>query len=455
MHAGRRRLGIIRRMADKWIKLADISPSQVTPMVRQFMAAKAECGDSLLFFRMGDFYELFFEDAVEAADILGLTLTSRDSADKDARIPMAGVPFRAVDGYVAKVIKAGRTVTLCDQVEDPKDAKGIVKRAVIRTITPGTVMEPDLLEESSNSYLGALNVTADAAGLALVDVSTGEFLVARVEGDVERVLTDELVRMAPKEMLISKEIDAAFIDTLRRRFANVRFTVRDAQEFDASSAKTMLMDLYGVSTLKGVGLEDEPVAAGCAGAVLMYVKQTQRGMVPQLRMPRRYSPLGYVVLDGNTQRNLELVESLTEKSRRGTLLSVLDRTLTNMGARRLRHWLLHPLLDVGEINARLDAVDHFVQDTALRMELREALRGIADLERLMGRITSKAGNARDVKALGRSLERVGPIRALLAGAEAPLLAALHGALDPMADVTAAIDAAVVDEPPPRLNEGNL
>ena len=168
-------------MADKWMKLSEVSQAQITPMVRQFMAAKAECGDSLLFFRMGDFYELFFEDAVEAAELLGLTLTSRDGADKESRIPMAGVPFRAVDGYVAKAIKAGRTVTLCDQVEDPKDAKGIVKRAVIRTITPGTVMEPDLLDDGTNNYLGALHTVGEAAGLALVDVTTGEFLVARIE----------------------------------------------------------------------------------------------------------------------------------------------------------------------------------------------------------------------------------------------------------------------------------
>lgn len=442
-------------MADKWIRLADLGPQQVTPMVKQYIAAKAECSDSLLFFRMGDFFELFFEDALEAAEILGLTLTSRDGPEKEARIPMAGVPARAVDSYVARVIKAGRTVTLCDQIEDPKDAKGIVKRAVVRTITPGTVMEPELLEESSNNYLGALHLAEDAAGLALVDVSTGEFLVARVEGQVERVLVDELTRMSPKEMLVSRDLDSAFVDALRRRFPAIRFTTREAQEFDASSGKTMLLDLYGLGTLKGVGLEDEPVAAGCAGAVLAYVKQTQRGMVPQLRLPRRYSPLGYVVLDGNTQRNLELVESLAEKSRRGTLLAVLDRSLTHMGARRLRHWVLHPLLDVAEIAARLNAVEQLVQDTELRLELREALRGIGDLERLMGRITAKVGNARDVKALGRSLAQVGPLRGLLGGADAALLAELCAALDPLEDVTALIDAAITDEPPLALNDGNL
>ena len=442
-------------MADNWVRLDEITPAQITPMVKQYMAAKAECMGSLLFFRMGDFYELFFEDALEAADLLDLTLTSRDAPDKAKRVPMAGVPFRAVDSYVARVIKAGRTVTLCDQIEDPKDAKGIVKRAVIRTITPGTVMEPELLDDSANSYLGALNITADAAGLALVDVTTGEFLVARVEGDVERVLVDEITRMSPREVLVSRDIDSAFIHALRLRFPGVTFTSREPQEFDTSSAKAMLLELYGLGTLKGVGLEDEPIAAGCAGAVLAYVRQTQRGMVPQLRMPRRYSPLGYVVLDGNTQRNLELVESLVEKSRRGTLLAVLDRTRTNMGARRLRHWLLHPLLDVGEINLRLNAVENLVQATELRLELRETLREVADLERLMGRITSKAGNARDVKALGRSLGHVGPIRAQLEGAEAEMLAGLREALDPLEDICALIAQTIVDEPPLAMNEGNI
>lgn len=442
-------------MANNWMKLSDVSPAQVTPMVRQFMAAKAECGDSLLFFRMGDFFELFFEDAVEAAELLGLTLTSRDGNDREQRIPMAGVPARAVDAYVAKAIKAGRTVTLCDQVEDPKDAKGIVKRAVIRTITPGTVMEPELLEDSANNYLGALHAVGEGGGLALVDVSTGEFLVARVEGDIVRVLVDELTRMAPKEMLVSRDLEPAFLDALKKRFPATRFTARDGTEFDPAGAKTMLMDLYGVSTLKGVGLDDEPLAAGCAGAVLAYVRQTQRGMVPQLRLPRRYSPLGYVVLDGNTQRNLELVESLAEKSRRGTLLGVLDRTLTNMGARRLRHWVLHPLIDVGEIRLRLDAVENLVMDTALRMEMREVLRGIMDLERLMGRITSKAGNARDLKALGRSLALVPQMCAQLGGAEAALLATLCQGLDPLEDVCAWIEQTIVDEPPLALNEGNL
>ena len=302
-------------------------------MLRQFLQAKAECADSLLFFRMGDFYELFLDDALEAAELLGLTLTSRDGEGKGQRVPMCGVPVRAVDGYVAKAIKAGRTVTICDQVEDPKLAKGIVKREVIRTITPGTVMEPDLLEEASNNYLGAVCAGGDGAGLAFVDVSTGEFMAAQIEGDIERVLIDELTRLNPVELLVPEGLESGWLEALRRRFPELTVAERPEEDFGAETAQEHLYELFEINTLKGVGLEDAPEAAACAGALLAYVKETQRGAMPQLQLPRRYSPSGYVVLDGNTQRNLELAESLAEKSKRGTLLGVLDQTRTSMGAR--------------------------------------------------------------------------------------------------------------------------
>ncbi|MBI1319113.1 MAG: DNA mismatch repair protein MutS [Candidatus Hydrogenedens sp.] len=442
-------------MSENWVKLADVRPDKVTPMVRQFIEAKAESGDSLLFFRMGDFYELFFEDALEAAELLGLTLTSRDGSEAKQRIPMAGVPCRAMEGYVAKAIAAGRTVSICDQMEDPKDAKGIVKRAVTRIITPGTVTAPDLLDESSNSYLAAMMATEDGAGLAFIDVTTGEFLVARVEEDVQQTLMDEFARMAPKEVLAPESFDATLLDLLRRRFPQVTFTTRSDFEFDPQTSREMLLDLFELNTLKGVGLEAEPQAAGCAGAALSYVRITQCDAVPHLRLPRRYSPAGYVVLDGNTQRNLELVESLAEKSKRGTLLGVLDRTRTSMGARKMRHWLLHPLLEVDAIRARLNAVEALLNDTELRLELRELLKGVADLERLMGRLTSKSGNARDMKALGDSLARVPALKAGLARADADLIRETLAAMDDLADVAGWIAASITDEPPLALNEGNL
>jgi len=442
-------------MAGPWKKLSEITDAKLTPMLRQYLEAKAESGDSLLFFRMGDFYEMFFEDAVEAAELLGIALTSRDAVNKDDRIPMAGVPVRAVDAYVAKAIRAGRTVTICEQVENPKDAKGVVKRAIVRTITPGTLTEPELLEDATNNYLGALTIRGGKAGLALVDVSTGEFLAAQIDEEPVRTLEDELTRMAPAELLVPSSLDKGVLDGLRQQFSGICFRSRPDAEFDVSEGRELLLDRFGLRTLKGIGLEDTPEASACAGAVLAYVKSTQRDAVPQLRFPRRYSPSQYVVLDGNTQRNLELVESMSDRKGRGTLLSVLDRTQTSMGGRKLRHWILHPLLTVDEIRARLDAVDELLGDAELRLRLREVLRSVADVERLTGRLTSRAGNGRDVRALGYSLAQAPVLRHLLEGCEASLLAALRENMDPLDDVAQWIESAIVDEPPVSVTEGNV
>jgi DNA mismatch repair protein MutS len=442
-------------MATQWKKLNEISDANLTPMLRQYLEAKAESGDSLLFFRMGDFYEMFFEDAVEAAELLGIALTSRDAVNKDDRIPMAGVPVRAVDAYVAKAIKAGRTVTICEQMENPKDAKGVVKRAIVRTITPGTVTEPELLDDAANNYLGALTIRGGKGGLALVDVSTGEFLAAQIDADPFRILVDELTRMAPTEMLVPSSVDEDTFVRLRDRFSSVCFTRRTDDEFDPEDSRELLLDQFGLKTLKGLGLDDAPEASACAGAVVAYVKSTQRDAVPHLRFPRRYSPSQYVVLDGNTQRNLELVESMTDRKGRGTLLSVLDRTLTSMGGRKLRHWILHPLLGVDEIRARHDAVDELLDDAELRLRLRDVLRGVADIERLTGRLTARAGNGRDVNALGRSLEQAPVLRQILAGCTSSLLAGLRDSMDTLDDVSGWIASAIVDEPPVSVTDGNV
>ncbi len=437
----------------EWAKLEDIAEADLTPMLRQFVAAKAEAGDAILFFRMGDFFELFFDDAIEAASILDLALTSRDGADKKNRIPMAGVPARAVEGYLARLIKAGRTVCICDQIEDPKDAKGIVKRAVVRTVTPGTVMDPELLEGRANNYLCAITFEKNKGGLALLDVTTGEFLAAPL--DSEQSLLDELTRTRPAEALLPDTLDAELLKRLRARFGATAFRTRPEHDFDAGHARTLLERQFDLATLKGVGLDDVPAAMACAGAALVYVQETQRDRVPHLRLPRRYDPSGYVVLDASTQRNLELVESLADKRREGTLLGVLDRTQTHMGGRKIRQWILHPLLDVPEIRARLDAVEEFFNGAELRLRLRDTLRGIHDLERLLGRITAGTGNARDVRALGQSLEQLPRVVATLKDCESERLAALRDGLDPLDDVAGWIAAAIVDEPPLALSEGGI
>jgi DNA mismatch repair protein MutS len=438
-----------------WAKIEDLPEAKITPMLRQFIEAKADGGDSLLFFRMGDFYELFFDDAIEASELLGLTLTSRDGNSKTNRIPMAGIPVKALDGYVSRLIKVGRTVAICDQLEDPKEVKGIVKRGIVRTITPGTVTEPELLDSTTNNFLGAIVLNGECAGIAFVDVSTGEFLTAQESVQGVQTLWDELIRMNPAEVLVPKSMDPDFLDTLRQQFDAISFRPRDDDEFDVSTASESLKSDFDLGTLKGIGLEDANEALACAGAVLSYVQETQRDAVPHLRMPRRYNPSGYVVLDGSTQRNLELVESLADKRKRGSLLHVLDRTHTNMGARKLRHWILHPLLDVAEIQKRHNGVEDFFMNAELRMRLKEELKPIADLERLLGRITSKSGNARDVKALGRSLSQLPSVLECLQGLQSDVLVELHDSMDILADVTGWIEEAVLDEPALPLQDGGL
>jgi len=441
-------------MAQKeWVKLEDLAEAQLTPMLRQYLAAKAEADGALLFFRMGDFYELFFEDALEAAELLDLVVTSRDGPDKKDRIPMAGVPARAVDGYLARLIRAGRTVCICDQVEDPKTAKGIVKRAVTRTVTPGTVMEPELLDDRANNYLAALTWAEGRGGIAFVDVTTGEFLAAEL--DDAQTLEDELTRMQPAEVLVPDTLDDVARQRLRSRFPFLTLHPLAEHEFDTAYARDRLKSHFDLATLKGIGLDDAPQALACAGAALAYVGSTQRDQAPSLRLPRRYSPRGYVVLDASTQRNLELCESLADRQRGGTLLGVLDRTQTHMGGRMLRQWILHPLLDVAEIRARLDAIEELHGNAELRLRLRDALRGIHDLERLLGRITSKTGNARDVKALGQSLDHLPRVLASIADCGSALLARLRDSLDPLEDMAGLIDRAIVDEPPLALNEGKM
>lgn len=442
-------------MADKWLHTADISPHHTTPMLRQFLQAKAECGDSLLFFRMGDFYEVFLDDAIEAAELLNLALTSRDGIDKDRRVPMCGVPVRAVDAYIAKLVRMGRSVTICEQMEDPREAKGIVKRQVVRTITPGTVMEPELLEDGRNNYLAALVSSGDTAGGAFVDMTTGEFLTLSASSE-NGILFDEIARLSPAEALINDTGDPAFTAALKKRFPDMVLTRRPEGAFDPDYAGDLLMNTFQLSTLKGLGaLEDSAAALACAGAVIAYIRETQRDAVPHLALPRHYQPSAYVALDSNTQRNLELTATMGDKSKRGSLLGVLDKTLTGMGERKLRQWILHPLVTAEAVTARLDGVAEYFEDITLRMAFREQAKGTPDIERLLGRITASAGNARDVKALGIALDRIPEMRSALSGAQSELLKALSAALDPLEDITSAIATALVEEPPATLNEGNL
>lgn len=440
---------------NNWLKISDIVPERATPMLRQYLRAKAECGDSLLLFRMGDFYELFFDDAFEASRILGIALTSRDGESKEGRVPMCGVPVKSINYYLSRLIKAGKTVTVCEQVEDPKLARGIVKRAIVRTVTPGTVIEPELLEEGVNNFLASLAIMGDKAGLAMVDISTGDFLVTRLSSPLERSLSDELVRMKVAEILVSENIPRELDDFISRSFPEVTITHQPVEKFDVELCTESILRHFGLSTLKGIAIEGQEELISAVGSVLQYVIETQKDAVPYLDLPRLYAPSDFVILDSNTQRNLELVESLFDRSKKATLLGVLDRTLTPMGLRRLRNWILHPLRNIREIGMRLDAVEELKVNVSLRLSIRELLKGIGDIERVIGRITAQTSNPRDLRALCNSLKFLPKIKRVLEPCETELLKHIFSQLDELPEVILSIENAIVENPPASVADGGV
>ncbi|MCX8063545.1 MAG: DNA mismatch repair protein MutS [Candidatus Hydrogenedentes bacterium] len=447
--------GVNTDKENNWLKITDVVPEHATPMLRQYLRAKAESGDSLLLFRMGDFYELFFEDAFEASRILGIALTSRDGESKEGRVPMCGVPVKSINYYLSRLIKAGKTVTVCEQVEDPKLARGIVKRAIVRTVTPGTVIEPELLEEGVNNFLASLVIDGDRAGLAMVDISTGEFLVTRLSAPIERSLSDELVRMRVVEILISESLPKDMKEFISRAFPGITITYQPPERYDAELCTENILRHFGLSTLKGLGIEGQNELITAVGSVLQYIVETQRDAVPYLDLPRLYVPSDYVILDSNTQRNLELVESLYDRSKKATLLGVLDRTLTPMGLRKLRTWILHPLRNVEEISLRLDAVGELKANVSLRLSIRELLKGVGDIERVIGRITAQTSNPRDLRALCSSLKSLPKIKKLLEVCESELLKGIYAQIDELPEVIFCIENAIVESPPNSVSDGGV
>lgn len=436
----------------------------LTPMLQQYQDLKRECGDALVLFRLGDFFELFGEDAELAAKILEITLTGRD-AGRAGRIPMCGVPYHAVQGYAAKLVAAGYKVALCDQIEDPKQAKGLVERAVVRIITPGTAFELENGEEAPNRYLAAVVARSGAWGLAYADVATGEFATTEVRGEgAEGRLRNELRRLAPAELLVPEsaapEEDPA---DLRGDYARLiwpgdappALTRWGETTFTPEAAGQALKRHFGTVSLAGFGCEGLPLAVAAAGAVLTYLQNTQRAALAHLTRLVTYAVDETMVLDPATRRSLELCEAQRDGGRRGTLLSVLDRTVTAMGSRLLRNWLQRPLKRVAEINRRLDAVEELVQEGARRRSLRQALQPVYDLERLLGRVGLGVANGRDLAALGRSLAGLPAVKETCAGAASAVLHQVGAELDPLEDVAALLARALVDEPPLSIREGGL
>jgi len=425
----------------------------------QYNKIKRQYPDVILLFRLGDFYEMFGQDAETAARELELTLTGRDVAKSGERVPMCGVPHHAAERYIARLIAKGYRVAVCDQLEDPRFAKNIIKRGVTRVVTPGTVLEDSMLEAKRSNYLVAVvpgeGEEPTAFGLAVCDVSTGEFLVTEIAGSGALARTaEELARLAPAELLLS-EAGAGRWGPALTQGQPIPVTPLKTENFPRHSPRDLLLRHFGVQSLRGYGCEDLPLAVAAAAEVLRYLTLSQLAALEHIRSLATYSTSDFMGLDGTARRNLELTSSMGEGGRSRSLLSVIDATCTPMGGRLLRKWVEQPLLDVDRINRRLDAVEELAGAALLRGEVREPLGRVADLERLISRCATATANGRDLVSLKNSLSQMGPLREALLPAGAPLLVELRDRLDGLDDLVACIAAAIVDEPPPALKEGGL
>jgi len=430
-----------------------------TPLMRQYTAIKKDHPSALLFFRLGDFYELFFDDAVTAARELQITLTSRNK-EKGMAIPMCGVPFHAAEGYISKLIRRGFKVAICDQMEDARFAKKLVRREVTRVVTPGTAADASLSSEE-NSFLAAVASTGDRVGFAALDLSTGEFRATEFAGqDASRRIQEELQQLQPKELLYGSSLplleNTSGAKPRRHPASGWAETPLEDWIFAPDHAIPLVENHFGVLSLEGFGLAGKPAAASAAGAILYYVRSTQRGTLDHIDRIGFYERQSCLVLDTVTVRNLELIEPLFANADAGTtLFRAVDSTCTPMGKRLLRSWLLRPSINVGEINARLDAVETQAQQTVYREELRRSLEGILDLERLLSRVTLETANPRDVLALATSLAKIPAVRGVLEHLRASRLTALHGSIDELSDLRRRIEKSIVTEPPISLSDGGV
>ena len=427
----------------------------LTPMLSQYRAIKRQHEDVIVLFRLGDFYEMFGEDAKVASHVLELVLTSRE-VGKGRRIPMCGIPYHAAERYIARLLAAGHKAGICEQVEDPRQAKGLVRREVIRILTPGTVVEDHLLDSKANNYLVAVVRAGDRWGLAAADSSTGEMMVTEFAGDrAWDELRDELGRLQPAELLVEQgEAAQPEIEQAVRSFGAV-VTTREEDVSVAHTPAELLMRHFGVASLKGFGCAEMGAAIEAAAAVITYLRETQLSGVEQIRGLRTYSRQQFMVVDATTRRNLELLASLRDGSRLNTLLWVLDQTITPMGGRMLRQWVTAPLVDPEAIATRLEAVEAFVADATLRARLRDELRAIRDLERLVSRAAAGAATGRDLAGLRDSLRALPRFAGSLARGGSDTLRGLVRDFDPVADVCELLERAVEESPPATLREPGI
>ena len=417
------------------------------------METKSQYQDCILFYRLGDFYEMFFDDALTASRELEITLTGKNCGQEE-RAPMCGVPYHAVESYLNKLVSKGYKVAICEQVEDPKTAKGIVKREVVRIVTPGTNLATQALDESKNNYIMCIVYIADRYGVSVADITTGDYFVTEIEDSAR--LMDEIYRFSPSEIICNEAfyMSGMDLDGMRDRLGITIYSL-DAWYFDDAVCRQKLLDHFKVSSFAGLGLADYDCGVISAGALLQYLLETQKNDLSNLTHITPYTSGKFMMLDSSTRRNLELCETLREKQKRGSLLWVLDKTKTAMGARTLRKYIEQPLIDKKEIEKRLDAVQELKNQAISREELREYLSPVYDLERLIMKITYGSANPRDLTAFRTSLEMLPPIRYILQDMQCDLLRSIMEELDPLEDLCTLITNAIREEPPIAMKEGNI
>ena len=427
--------------------------AEYSPMMQHYLKTKEEYKDCILFYRLGDFYEMFFDDALIASKELEITLTGKNCGLEE-RAPMCGVPYHSVDGYLNRLVSKGYKVAICEQTEDPSTAKGLVKREVVRIVTPGTNLDTQSLDETRNNYIMSVVYIADRFGMSIADITTGDYFVTEI-GDSEK-LFDEIFKFMPSELICNEAFYMSGMDLdLLKEKLGISIYALDSWYFDDAICTQTLKDHFHVSAMEGLGLSDFDSGIIAAGALLKYLLETQKRDLSHMTRLSVYTTGKYMLLDSSTRRNLELCETLREKQKRGSLLWVLDKTKTAMGARALRKFIEQPLIDRTEINRRLDAVDELKNEAISREELREYLSPVYDLERLVCKITYQSANPRDLIAFETSLAMMPHVKCILQDMKSPLLKELYENLDPLEDLCTLVKKAIKEDPPIAMKEGGI
>ncbi len=427
--------------------------AELTPMMKQYMETKSQYQDCILFYRLGDFYEMFFDDALTASRELEITLTGK-SCGQEERAPMCGVPYHAAESYLNRLVSKGYKVAICEQVEDPKQTKGIVRREVVRIVTPGTNLDTQALDETKNNYIMCIVYIADRYGVSIADITTGDYFVTELPDSAR--LMDEICQYSPSEIICNEAfyMSGIDLDDMKGRLGITIYSL-DTWYFDDAVCRQKLLEHFKVSSFAGLGLEGYDCGIISAGALLQYLIETQKNSLANLTHITPYASGIYMMLDSSTRRNLELCETLREKQKRGSLLWVLDKTKTAMGARMLRKYVEQPLIDRTEILLRLDGVEELKEQAISREEIREYLSPVYDLERLIMKITYGSANPRDLMAFKTSLEMLPPIRCILGEMQSEVLKNIYGDIDALTDLYGLLKNAIQDDPPLTMKEGNI